>query len=64
MTNADYIRAMSDAELATHIWEYLDSEDVVFCQDLPECSEMGASPSEERCIACVLQWLQRPVKGA
>lgn len=65
-TNADRIRAMSDEELAKALIEVNDSGcHIPFCKELPECQRLldeGEIP-EEKCIVCMLNWLQQPAEG-
>ena len=64
-TNADRIRAMSDAELAKALMKSNDAEVYIpFCKNTPECLEMldcGEIP-EERCLGCMMDWLRQPAE--
>lgn len=62
MTNADRIRAMSDDELATMLYNL---GDMMWCRELPECIDIARNEDEipvEKCIGCVLAWLQQPAE--
>jgi hypothetical protein len=66
ITNADRIRAMSDKELAKMLSGFciLDSP-IPFCQNLPECEDLLDTEDgvpEEKCIGCLLNWLQQPAE--
>lgn len=53
-TNADCIRAMSDEELAEHIWQKFgcpEGKDHVTCGYFGDCKD------------CWLDWLQQPEEG-
>ena len=57
MTRADRIRAMSDEELAAYWSDHYDE----FCTNMPECGDALNQNLEipvEKCIGCVLRWLQ------
>lgn len=61
-TRADQLRAMTDEELAAALY---DNANCVWCGNLAECGEkMDANdPIEDaKCLACLLAWLQQPVK--
>jgi hypothetical protein len=63
MTNADRIRAMSDEELAEHLYYGFDLQ---YCHNYPECAVMLDTKEgipEARCIGCVLEWLKQPAEG-
>ena len=63
MTNADRIRAMSDAELAEHLYYGFD---VQYCHNSPECAAMLDTDEgipEAKCKGCALEWLQQPAEG-
>ena len=64
MTNADRIRAMSDEELAQRIHMFVGLEDrIPYCQNLPECDALLDTEEgipEEKCVGCLLKWLQQP----
>ena len=63
LTNADRIRAMSDEELAKRLLT-IDGPGV-FCKTLPECEELLDTDEgipEEKCLRCMLAWLQQPVE--
>lgn len=69
ITRADRIRekfqSMNDEALARFIFERADGE-IGYCRKLPECDEdldKGDIP-EERCLACLMQWLKEPEGGA
>ena len=66
MTNADRIRSMSDEELAAVMMGIGSMEDKIhFCQNLQECDELLETTDggpEEKCIGCILQWLQKPAE--
>ena len=62
MTIADYIRSMSDEDLAVFWSEHYDD----FCISKPECGQFindGTDIPDEWCAACVLAWLQKPVEA-
>lgn len=59
-TNADRIRAMSDEELAELLYNGVDSE---YCSNDPACADLLDTEDgvpEEKCIGCLMKWLQRP----
>lgn len=61
-TNADHIRSMSDEELATLIYNWIDDK---FCNNSSECAallETGNGIPEERCMGCLRKWLKQPYK--
>ena len=59
MTNGDRIRAMTDEEYV----EYLYSNKFYDYCTSPEClNGIGCVLTPERCKACLLAWLQQPVK--
>lgn len=65
-TNADWIRAMSDEELANVMIQLADLDcRIGFCKELPECealldTEDGIPLS--KCERCLCDWLQRPAE--
>lgn len=62
-TNADQIRAMSDEELATVLY---DCDSLGYCSSPPECGDLLETSEgipKEKCIDCVLAWLRQPTKG-
>lgn len=60
-TNADYIRSMSDEELAKFI-KHLDSGLDEIC-DIQDISQDGnGCDRHENCYACYLDWLKQPAK--
>ena len=67
VTNADFIRNMSDEELAEIIVNY-DSyvNEVPFCTSKEECDEKldnkDLEIDEEDCKKCALEWLQSEVE--
>lgn len=65
-TNADRIRAMSDEELAKHLWAFADLDaQIQFCKNLPECEKIfdtGDEIPDEKCFACLLEWLRQPAE--
>lgn len=61
-TNADRIRAMSDEELAEHLYYGFD---VQYCHNYTECAAMLDAEEgipEARCKGCVLEWLKQPAE--
>lgn len=62
-TNADRFRAMSDIELARVLMRAHDCElNIPFCQEKQECNEMidrGNIIPDEKCLGCMVKWLQR-----
>lgn len=66
MTNADRIRAMSDEELAKTMYACNSMEEKIpFCQNLPECDSLLETEEgipEDKCIGCLLKWLQQPAQ--
>ena len=61
-TNADRIRAMSDEELAEHLYYGFDLQ---YCHNYPECVAMLDTKEgipEARCKGCVLEWLKQPAE--
>lgn len=68
ITRADRIREkfqnMNDEALARFILERADGE-IGYCRKLPECDkdlDKEGIP-EERCLACMMQWLQEPAES-
>lgn len=62
MTNADCIRAMSDEELATMLYNF---NDMMWCRELPKCIDIVEDEGEiptENCIGCALACLQQPAE--
>lgn len=62
VTNADRIRAMTNEELAQLLY---CSDSLGWCHNLPECGELLNTEEcipEEKCIGCLLSWLQQPVR--
>lgn len=62
-TNADHMRAMSDAELAEIITAEFPAEKYHYCKNKPECDallETEAGIPSEICLRCALDWLQQP----
>lgn len=62
-TNADRIRAMTDAELAQMLCAGVD---IQFCHNLPECAELLDTDDgvpEEKCMGCLMAWLRQPAEG-
>ena len=53
MTNADRIRAMTDEALA----RFLENVSIIGCIDI-------ARNCRATCVACMMDWLQQPVKEA
>lgn len=51
-TNADRMRSMSDEELAKSL------SDKCICPPASECAKVCGD-----CVACLLEWLQRPAEG-
>ena len=66
MTNADRVRAMSDVELAEHLYAYATLEQQIqFCQNLPECDKIldtGDEIPDEKCMNCLMEWLRQPAE--
>lgn len=64
LNNADRIRAMSDEELAKFLMKAHDCElHIPFCTNKPECHDdldNGDIP-EERCLKCMMDWLNAEV---
>ena len=58
MTNAEYIRNMSDEKLAAWLWNHIDHD--VFCEKM--CADKQShtwcweSPSVEKCADKILEW--------
>ena len=64
ITNGDWIRQMSDKELAKHMLATCDS--LPFCKEKLECEEAlerDEEIPEGSCIECMLEWLKKPYKG-
>jgi len=65
-TNADRIRAMSDEELANHLYLFHGLEEQIkFCQNLPDCESLLNTEDgipEEKCVGCLLAWLKQPAE--
>lgn len=66
MTNGDYIRQLTDCQLADVLTDLAALEcKIQFCQNLPECDdamETGYEIPAEKCKNCMLHWLQQPVR--
>lgn len=65
MTNADRIRAMSDEELAAIMTATFVDEQIHYCQNRQECMDAldrGEDIPEEKCIACLVEWMQSPAE--
>lgn len=60
MTNADKIRAMTDAELGEFIINISDDGWPFACQNKPECH--NGSPAPGMCEKCFLDWLKQTAK--
>lgn len=68
MTNVDYIRSLTDEELAELLLSRLiiDPQQIPFCKGSTECDALcdaGAEIPIEKCQACMLRWLQEPWQG-
>lgn len=65
-TNGDWIRSLSDEELADILMGNADlAEQIPFCQNLPECQAMLDGDEiipEARCAGCMLTWLKQTVE--
>ena len=62
-TNADRIRSMSDEELA-HMLLQVDGY-ATYCKNIDKCIERvdrGEDIPDSECEACILRWLQQPVR--
>lgn len=55
-TNADYIRAMTDRELA----EFLSNLDMRHCINCPAYMTCESGLPFESCVICLYEWLQQP----
>lgn len=58
-TNADRIRAMSDKELAH--WINLNADED-FAYEHCCSAEWRKTPCNNKCVACLAEWLKQPVK--
>ena len=64
MTNAEYIRKMSDEKLAAWLWNHIDDD--VFCGEM--CADEQSHtwcwepPSVEKCANKILEWLRQEHK--
>ena len=66
MTEVDSIRTMTDGELAAWLVEVYENEAPNFCRNLPECDkdlEDDREIPKERCVGCMLKFLQRTKEG-
>lgn len=66
MPKSDIIRSMSDEEMAMMLMKAHDGElRIPFCKNLDECYDYldhyDGLP-EEKCMRCMLEWLQQPVE--
>ncbi len=62
MTNFERIKAMSIQEVASVLLAWEDLRLPNYCQNLPECEadlEADRLIPEERCIKCVMKWLEK-----
>lgn len=63
MTNGEKIRAMTNEELSKFLMEILDDgQNIPFCKNLDECFDNADSITKAQCMACMMAWLQQPVK--
>ena len=63
MTNAEYLRNLSDKKLAAWLWNYIDSD--IFCREMcPARNNHDCSKSTYDCAAGMMEWLQQERKGA
>ena len=61
-TRGEQLRAMSDEQLAVALYE---NADCVWCGNLAECGSVidaGEEIPVDKCVACVLKWLQQPAE--
>lgn len=64
-TVADHIRALDDRALSAFLVSFQEAPPV-YCQDRPACDadvEQGREIPKERCVDCLLYWLQDPYMG-
>lgn len=63
-TSADRIRAMSDEELASFLYDDVALDDKIhFCQNRQECMEAidrDETIQDEMCRECLIAWLRQP----
>ena len=66
MTNSEYIRSMTDEELARIMVQLSDLDcRINFCQELPECNALLDTDDgipAEKCEKCMIQWLKKPME--
>ena len=62
MKNKEWVRGMTDEELADFLLEFSDSDELLhYCRNLAECGEDLNADREiplERCRGCVMLWLE------
>ena len=54
---------MSDEELARMLY---DADGLGYCKNLPECVALLDTDEgipEEKCMGCLMRWLQQPAEG-
>lgn len=65
-TNGDRLRAMSDEELATVLYGFVDLDSKInYCKNKPECGDLLDTEDgipTEMCINCLCEWLRRPAE--
>ncbi len=64
MTNADRIRAMSDEELATHLYDI--GWDCQLCAEYIRLENeplLRGEKCDEKCVEHCLEWLKQPAEG-
>ncbi len=62
MTKADYIRQMTDEELAKYIYFHDDDLNDMICKQSHDECPFGDAVDTENCKICVKNWLQSTVE--
>ena len=64
--NSDQIRAMSDEELASFLYGFVDLDSKIhYCKNKPECDELLDTEDgipAEMCTGCLCEWLRQPAE--
>lgn len=60
ISNADHIRAFNDEEMAKLLMRGYDCVlNIPFCKNKPECLDDIDEISEDMCMACMMEWIQK-----
>ncbi len=66
-SRGDLIRRMDDPELAQYLYALANGDfELRFCQNRPECQQLVDTDDgvpEEKCMECLVQYLQQPAEG-